>query len=1110
MRRTLVLLLSVFTLTAIATNRAQSPASPEARLLRFPAIHGNQIVFSYAGDLFSVPATGGVARRLTSDAGNEMFPRFSPDGRWLAFTAQYDGNTEVYAMPAEGGVPKRLTITATLGRDDLSDRMGPNNIVMGWKDQTHVLFRSRRIEWNDFRGQLYLASTNGGAPEMLPLPRGGFGSYSPDGTKLAYNRVFREFRTWKRYRGGQADDVWVYDFASKQTTNITNNEAQDIIPMWSGNRIYFLSDRDRRLNLFVYDLGMKQTRQLTHFTDYDCKFPSLGDRAIVFENGGYIYTLDLATEKSAKVSVVINEDFDSGRTSLADVSKNITNFEIAPDGSRALFGARGDVFTVPLKNGPTRNLTRTPGVHERGSKWSPDGRWIAYISDASGEDEIYVHPQDGKGPVGQVTKGGDVYKYQPLWSPDSKKLLWSDRKQRLSYVDIETRAITTVGSATAFEITDYAWSPDSKWVAFARPEDAEMTTVYLYGLQNRQTHAVTTGWYPSYSPAFSRDGKYLFFVSDRTLSPSYGETEFQHIYQDMARIYFVTLTRDTKSPLEPTSDEVKVKDAAESKPAAAKPEEKPATKPDAKPGAKPPATDAPTASDAIPEVKVDVDGLQTRIAALPIPPSSYRNLQPVGSRLFYVRQGAKDVAPHLCVFDLDKPAETDLGPFGGFEISADGKKMMVPKDGAYAIVDLPTSPIVFKDPLTLSDMKVTLDRHAEWRQIFNESWRQMRDFFWAPNMGGVDWPAVRNAYEPLVAHVNTRADLTYIIGEMIGELSTGHTYVGGGDLPQPPRVPLGLLGAQIERDQATGYYRITRILKGENWTKDRRSPLTEIGVTARQGDYILAVDGKPTNQMTDIYEALIDRAGKQVTLTLNGSPATLGSHDTVVVPLDSELPLYYFNWVEDNREKVSKATGGRVGYVHIPDMGPAGLNEFARQFYPQFGKQAVIIDVRSNGGGNVSPMIVERLLRQPAMIDMARNTSATTDPGGLIMGPKVALADEFSASDGDIFTYRFKYYKLGPVIGKRTWGGVVGIRGTLPLIDGGVLNKPEFSRYDVAGTSWVMEGHGVDPDIVVDNDPARELAGEDQQLNKAIEVILDLLKKSPSKIPPPPPYPIKK
>ncbi len=1068
---------------------AQSPATEEARLLRFPAIHGNRIVFTYAGDLFTVPASGGIARRLTSDAGFEMFPRFSPDGTRLAFTGQYDGNTEVYLMPADGGIPKRLTYTATLGRDDVSDRMGPNNMVMGWKDAEHILFRSRRIEWNDFRGELFLASSGGGAPEMLPLPRGGFGSYSPDGSKLAFNRVFREFRTWKRYRGGQADDVWVYDFASKQTTNITSNPAQDIIPMWSGNRVYFLSDRDGRMNLYSYDFGNRQTRKLTDFREFDCKFPSLGDTAIVFENGGWIYRFDLSSGRAEKVPIIIREDFDTGRSVMKDVSREVTNFEIAPDGSRALFGARGDVFTVPAKSGPTRNLTATPGVHERDSKWSPDGKWISYISDATGEDEIYIAPQGGRDQATRITTGGDVYKYTPFWSPDSKKLLWSDRRQRLSFVDIDTKAVTQVAEATAFEISAYAWSPDSKWVVYAKPEEKEMTKVYLYSLDSRQTTAVTDGWYNSFGPAFSSDGKYLFFVSDRSFAPTYGREEFQYVYQDMSRIYFVALAKDAKNPLGPKSDEVRVKeDPAAARPAAAKAE---------------------TAAPGV-EVKVDIEGLGARIGVIPTPASGYRNLVSVGNRLYYVRRSSRDTQPHLCAYEMDNREEIDLGAFGAFEISADGKKIIVSQRDAFAIVDLPTRRIEFRDPLNLSDMKVTLDRHAEWQQIFSESWRQMRDFYWAPNMGGLDWNAVRKMYEPLVAHVNHRADLTYVLGEMIGELNTGHTYVGGGDMPQPERIQLGLLGAQIDRDPASGYYRVTRILKGENWTANRRSPLTEIGVDVKEGDFILAVDGKPTSRMNDFYESMVDKAGKQVTLTVNAAAAPEGSRETVVVPISSEQPLYYYNWIEENRLKVDKATEGRVGYVHIPDMGVNGLNEFARQYYPQVGKEAMIIDVRSNGGGNVSPMIIERLRREPVLIDIARNTAPSPDPGGMVMGPKVALADEFSASDGDIFTYRFKYYKLGPVIGKRTWGGVVGIRGTLPLLDGGFLNRPEFSRYDVAGKSWVMEGHGVDPDIVVDNDPAQEFAGNDQQLQKAIEVILKLLKENPSKIPPPPPYPIKK
>ena len=1068
-------------------------AQEEARLLRFPAIHGDRIVFSYAGDLYTVSATGGVARKLTSDVGYEMFARFSPDGKWLAFTGQYDGNTEVYLMPSDGGVPKRLTYTATLDRDDVSDRMGPNNIVMCWKDSTHIVYRSRRTEWDDFKGQLYLASVNGGSPEQLPLPRGGFCSFSPDGQKMVYNRVFREFRTWKRYRGGQADDVWLYDFATKQTTDLTNNPAQDIIPMWGGNnKIYFISDRDehKRLNLYSYDLETKETKKLTDFVDFDVKFPSIGDRAIVFENGGYLYRFDLATEKIDKVSITIDEDFAAGRTSFVDVSKSITNYEISPDGNRALFGARGDVFTVPAKYGNTRNLTHSSGIHERNSKWSPDGKWIACISDASGEDEVWLLPQDGSGQGTQLTKNGDAYKYQPYWSPDSKKIVWSDRKQRLQYVDVETKKVTPVVQATAFEITDYVWSPDSKWIAYAKPEDSAMTTVYLYSLEKKESYPVTDGWFNSYSPAFSSDGKYLFFVSERSFNPTLSQTELDHVYNDLAKIYLVTLTKETKSPFEPKSDEVKISEPPKG---GEKGDKKKEEKEEAKPA-----------------VKVDLEGLQQRIAGLPITAANYRDLTSVGDKLYYIRAGSKDEKAKFLYYDFEKLKETELGDFNGFEVSADGKKAIVGEEGSYAIIDLPTSKIEIKDRLNLSDMRVVVDHHAEWMQIYHEAWRQMRDFYFAPNMSGVDWEKVRKNYEPLVAYVNNRADLTYILGEMIGELSTGHTYVGGGDMPHAERIQTGLLGAVVVRDPVSGYYRITKILTGENWDHSLRSPLTDIGVSAKEGEYILAVNGKSTKEMTDIYESLVGTVGKQVTLTLNAEPAEEGSHQTVVVPIGDEHELYYFNWVQSNIAKVSKATGGRVGYVHIPDMGFHGLNEFVKYYYPQLTKEGLIVDVRGNGGGFVSPMIIERLQREMAMIDIARNTTPGPDPSGTFVGPKVMLLDEFSASDGDIVAYRFKKYKIGPIIGKRSWGGVVGIRGSLPFIDGGFLNKPEFSRYDIEGKEWIMEGHGVDPDIVVDNDPAKEYQGIDEQLNKGIETVLDLMKTHPAKLPPPPPYPDKR
>jgi len=1066
----------------------------EARLLRFPTIHGNQVVFTYAGDLYTVSAAGGTARKLTNHEGFESFARFSPDGKWLAFTGQYDGNTEVYVMPSEGGIPRRLTFTATLGRDDVSDRMGPNNLVIGWKhDNRTILFRSRMREFNSFKGQLYTVTLDGDIARQLPLPRGGFGSYSPDDSKLAYNRIFREFRTWKRYRGGMTDDVSIYDFNTKTTENITNNPAGDIIPMWSGNSIYFLSDRDslKRFNLYVHDLGTKQSRRLTNFTDYDIKFPSLGDNAIVFENGGYIYRFDLAAGTATKITVTFEEDMLGGRGGIVEVGKSVTNYEISPDGKRALFGARGDVFTVPAEHGPTRNLTGTPGTHERYSKWSPDGKWISFISDATGEDEIWIEPQDGSSDAVRVTTGSDTYMYTPVWSPDSKKLMWADKKLRLRYVDIDTKKITEIAKAESWEFNQAVWSPDSRWIAYTMPELDTPNRIYLYSLADGKQIMVTDKWYNSSNPAFSPDGKYLYFVSSRDFNPTFSQTEFNISYSDMERIYLVTLTKSADSPFKPKSDEVQVKED-KGKSGDAKKDEKKDDKGDA--GVK---------------VTVDADGIAGRIAALPIDPSNYGGLAGVESRLYYTRHGSKDEKTQFLMYDFDDLKETNLGEISGYELSADKKKILVSSSGSYYIEDLPKSKLNLKDKLDLSGMEVTLDRKAEWTQMFNECWRQMKYFFYAPNMHGVDWDAVKTKYAPLVPYVNHRADLTYIIGEMIGELSVGHTYVGGGDYPKAKRINTGLLGAELERDPASKFYKITRILKGYNWEKGTRSPLTEIGVDAKEGDYITAVNGKPVDAMANIYASLVNMAGKQVTLTLNATPSKQGGRNVVVVPVDDEANLYYQNWVEGNIAKVDKATGGKVGYIHIPDMGVGGLNEFVRRFYPQLRKKAVIIDVRGNGGGFVSPLVIERLNREMVMIDFARNTATSTDPGDMIWGPKVCLTDEFSASDGDIFPYRFRKNGLGKLIGKRTWGGVVGIRGSLPLLDGGFLNKPEFSRYDTEGR-WIMEGVGVEPDIVVDNDPAKEYAGVDQQLDRAIEEILNELKTQEKNAPPIPDYPDKR
>jgi tricorn protease len=1095
-------------------------ADDEARLLRFPAIHGDQIVFGYAGHLFTVPADGGVARRLTSHEGYEMFPRFSPDGQSIAFTGQYDGNTEVYLMPAQGGAPRRLTYTATLGRDDVSDRMGPNNIVLTWRDDRTVVYRSRQIEWNAFKGQLFYASVDGGLPEQLPLPRGGWCSFSPDRRKLAYNRVFREFRTWKRYRGGQADDIWIHDFATRTTQNITEHPAQDVFPMWHGDRIYFLSDRDehRRMNLFVYHTNDQTTRQVTSFSEFDIKFPSLGDRAIVFENGGYLYRLDLDREHAVRVPIRIHEDFALGRGGLTDVSGATTAFDIAPNGARAVFGARGDVFTVPAKHGPTRNLTRTPGVHERNPAWSPDGKWIAYASDASGEDEVWLQPQDGSEQPRQLTTGADTYKYRPIWSPDGKRLLWSDKLNRLQFVHVDSNEVTLVDHSTAWEIHQFAWSPDSRWIAYVRPEERRFPNLVLYSLDSRQKMQVTDGWFDVGSPEFSADGKYLFFVSERSFNPTYGRTEWNHVYTDMQKIYLVTLAQDTPSPFAPKSDEVQIRelDTPQDPPdAPAKPKPHTDSKTEEETAAEDPAEEPSQEQDANKAegkeapadkvvVKVDPDGLAQRIAALPVPASTYGQLTSVGDQLFYVRQDK------LFRFELDPQKETELGAIDRYRVSADQKKMLVAGGGRFAIIDLPSAKIDTKDKeLELGDLKVQLERQAEWTQIFHECWRQLRDFVYDPNLHGVDWAAARDRYAPLLAHVQHRADLTYVLGEMIGELNLGHCYVGGGDYPQAKRIPLGLLGARVVRHEDSGTYQIIEILPGHNWDPNLRSPLTEIGVTIEPGEYIVAIDGIATETLPDLYAALIGKANRQVTLRVNREPKAEGARDEVIVPIADEAPLYYLKWVLGNLQKVSQATDGRVGYLHIPDMGASGLNEFAKFYYPQLHKEGLIVDVRGNGGGNVSPMIIERLRREPVFWRIARHSAVDADPSGQVLGPKVLLIDQFSASDGDIVAYRFRKHALGPIIGTRSWGGVVGIRGSLPLLDGGFLNRPEFSRFDLEAREWIMEGVGVEPDIVVDNDPAREFDGIDEQLNRAIDEIKAALARDPVRIPQPPPYPDK-
>jgi len=1113
--RFLVLLcLIAVDLISVSTVPAQKLPNT-TRLLRFPTTNGSQIVFCYAGELYTVAKDGGTARRLTSGPGYTSFARFSPDGTQIAFTSEYDGNREVYVMPAEGGTPKRLTTSATLGRDDVSDRMGPNNIVMAWENtKPLIVFRSRMKSFNDFIGSLFTVGLDSELPQQLPVPRGGFVSFSPDDSKMAYNRVFREFRTWKHYRGGMADDIWIYDFNTGATENVTNNPAQDICPMWGpDNKIYFISDRDNRMNLFVVDLTTKETKQLTHFTDFDIKFPSIGKDSIVFEQAGHIWRYDFATGQATPVPIEIKEDFAIGRSAFVDASKHLESVNLAPDGERTIVVARGDLFSVPAKNGTPRNLSKTSGAHERDAVWSPDGKWVAYNSDATGENELYVRSQDGKGEPQQVTNSADTYYYAVKWSPDNKKLLWSDRLQRLRYVDVATKAVTLVDQDKWGEIGSYNWSPDSQWITWARPEQNNLPRVYLYSIANKQQAAVTDTWYGSGEAVFSDDGKYLLLSSARDFKPTFGDEEFANVYRDMERVYLVTLAKETANPLAPKSDEVgkaeekrkKEKETAEKKeetPAAKKPEEKPKKQV---------------------VVKVDTDGIQNRIVGLEITPGNYRNIRMLDdNRIFYLRRtaadevgeedeglfGEKDKKSHLCVYNVDDRKENVLGDANNYQITFDGKKMLVKIKKDYAIIDVPKDKLETKDhEHKIEGLDLQLDRRAEWRQIYFECWRQMRDFFFSPTMNGVDWKAMRDKYAALLPFVNHRNDLTYLLSELISELNNGHAYVGGGERPDAPRIKLGLLGAEFSRDPATRAYRIERILPGENWNKQTRSPLTDIGVNVKPGDYILAINNTPVLSLPNLYDALIGTAGKQVILRVNSKPTDAGARDVTVVPTDNEGPLYYLDWVQKNIDYVTKKTGGEIGYLHIPDMGQPGLSEFTKLYFPQIQKHALIVDVRGNGGGFVSPLVIERLRRALVMVGIARNGMPQTDPPQTFVGPMVTLINEFSASDGDIFPYRFKALGLGKLIGKRTWGGVIGIRESLPLVDGGQFFKPEFAPYSKDGKQWIIEGRGVEPDIVVDNDPGKEFKGEDQQLDRALQDIQEELKTKRYELPSPPPWP---
>lgn len=1033
----------------------------EARLLRFPSTNGSEVVFSYAGDLYKASINGGEAQRLTSHIGYEMFPKFSPDGKTIAFTGQYDGNTEVYTVPSTGGEPLRVTYTATNARDDIGDRMGPNNIVMGWTPNGNDIIYRNRIG-SGFTGRLYLVNDEGGLSTGLPLPEGGFCSYSPDGKKLAYNRVMREFRTWKYYKGGMADDIWIYDADAKSVQNITNNDAQDIMPMWIGEDIYFMSDRDRTMNIFVYNTKTKQTSKVTDFTEYDVKFASSHGNIIVFENGGYIYKLDVTTKKPVKINISLSSDNIYARSEVKDGGKYITNASLSSDGERLVVTARGEVFNIPADKGVTKNITRSPGAHDRNAQWSPDGKSIAYISDATGETELYLQDATGSEPL-QLTKNNDTYIRSFEWSPDSKSIVYTDRNNCINLLDVSSKQKTILLRDPVGEPRGVTFSPDSKWLTYSRSESNDFNVVYVFNIVAKKEYAITDKWYESYNSTFSKDGKYLVFSSSRDFNPIYGSKEWNHVYTNTGGVYLSLLSKDTPSPFLEKDAVVNEKKTAEKK-------------------------------DSVVSVKIDFDGITDRIVKLPLQAGSYWNFYMDGGKVYYSKQGA------VTVFDLKTQKEETLVEGASMSVDYNGKKALFYKNRQLYVANIPTGKTDLKDAVNLSNMKIYTDYPQEWAQIFNEAWRVYRDGFYVENMHGVDWKAIKKKYEVLLPYVKNRLDLNYIIGEMIAELTCGHAYVNPGEANRADRINTGLLGAEISRDKS-GFFRIEKILQGVTWDKSLRSPLTDPGIDANQGDYIVAIDGIAVNTVKDMYSLLVGKADVPTEISLNSKPQLAGARKIVISPIADESPLYQYEWVQNNLKKVEKASNGKIGYIYIPDMGVEGLNEFARYFYPQLDKEGLIIDDRANGGGNVSPMILERLSREPYRLTMRRgSTRIGTVPDAVQVGPKVCLINKYSASDGDLFPWGFRALGIGKLIGTRTWGGIVGISGSMPFIDGTDIRVPFFTSYDAKTGQWIIENHGVDPDIVVDNDPIKEWSGEDQQLNRAIEEVMkDLKNREPLK-----------
>ena len=1070
-RSALLLAPALFAAAASFAAQADSPS----KLLRLPDVHGERIVFVHAGDIHVVSASGGTALRLTTHEGEELYPKFSPDGSQLAFSAEYNGTRQVYVMPASGGPPRQLTWYTDIG--PMPPRGGTDYRVLDWTpDGRHVLVRANRVPFDDRGGRPYLVPVDGGMETPLKVPETGGGMLSPDGTRYVYTPVDREFRTWKRYRGGRAQDVWIYDLANDTSLRLTNHRGTDNQPLWVGDSVYFTSDRDYLLELYAVAPSGGEPRKLTAFDDFDILWPSAGPDSIVFEKGGSIWHFDPASGKAREVPIRVAGDRPGTLPRFVEGAEFVESFDLSPAGERAVFGTRGEVFTVPAEHGAPRNLSHTPDAREISVSWSPDGTWIAYLSDATGEYELYVRPQDGTGEPRQVTRDGNVWRFPPVWSPDSKKLVFGDKRQQLNIVDVASGRLTVADHSDKEDLTDYAWSPDSRWLAYVKTGASRNSSIWLYSLDQSRATQLTPDETSEVAPAWDPEGRFLYFLSNRDFNLAFSAYEFNYLYNNATRVYAAALAAGGAPPNPPKQDEV---GDGEGK--------------DDGGGDK----DAPLA--------IDIASFNERVVALGAPSGNYRALSANAEGVFFIAQnGPGQASLQFLALAAEKPAQVAAG-VGRYALSADGSKLLLQKGNAFAIVPAQAEADFDKGKLALDAMDIRIEPAREWKQMFTDAWRILRDWFYEPGMHGNDWQAIHDKYAALLPHVSTRADLDYLFGEMAGELNAGHVYVQAGDQPELERLPGGLLGAEIVAHDS-GFFRVAHVFRGENWHPDFRSPLTMPAVDVDAGDFILAVDRVPTGTVENFYRLLENKGGRQVELLVNDRPSTDGARRVLVQTLTSEQNLRYLDAVAQKRALVDELSGGRIGYIHVPNTAVEGNRELFRGMLAYAHKDALIIDDRYNGGGFIPDRMIELLAREPLNYWKSRGVQPNATPLLSHRGPQAMLINGLSSSGGDALPYYFRKLKLGTLIGTRTWGGLIGISGNPPLADNGTILAATFRFLDTDG-EWAVENEGVAPDIEVIDRPELIAAGRDPSIERAVQLLLAELEQHPVEpvtAPPPP------